>query len=136
MLPIDGVGNDLTEARANFGLLTVANRLDQQLTQRAPLELELAEHVEHLAAEGLPRLLELLQERAVDVSLARLLGHQVPEVADLGLPDAVDAPETLLDAVRVPWQVVVHHEMRALEVDAFARGVCGEEDLDLRIVPE
>ena len=66
-------------------------------------------------------LLQLLQERAVDVALAGLLGDEVPEVADLGLADAVDAPEALLDAVRVPRQVVVHHQVGALQVDPFAR---------------
>jgi hypothetical protein len=45
---------------------------------------------------GPARLLELLQQPAIDVALARLLGHQVPQVADLGLADAVDAAEALL----------------------------------------
>ena len=80
--------------------------------------------------------LELLQQLAVDVAFARLLGHQVPEVADLGLADAVDAAEPLLEAVRVPGQVVVHHQVRALEVDALAGGVGGQQDLHLGVVPE
>ena len=57
-------------------------------------------------------------------------------MADLGLADAVDAAEALLDPVRVPRQVVVHHQMGALKVNAFARGVGGEQDLHLGIVPE
>ena len=86
--------------------------------------------------ERLARLLQLLQELPVDVALARLLGHEVPEVADLRLADAVDAPEPLLEPVRVPGQVVVHHEVRALEVDALPCGVGREQDLDLRVVLE
>ncbi len=45
-------------------------------------------------------------------------------MADLGLADAVNTPEALLDPVRVPRQVVVDHQMRAaLQVRAFARGI-------------
>src|ERR1035437_1392816 len=52
---------------------------------------------------------------------------------DLGLADAVDAPEALLDAVRVPGQVVVDHEMSALEVDPFAGGVGREQNRDIGV---
>ena len=128
--------DDLRQAGAHLGLVAVADRLDQQLAQRPALELELAEHVEDLAAERLARLLELLQQRAIDVALAGLLGDQVPEVADLGLADAVDAAEALLEAVGVPGQVVVDHQVGALEVDAFAGGVGGEQHLHLGVVPE
>ena len=57
-------------------------------------------------------------------------------MADLGLADAVDAAEALLDPVRVPGQVVVHHEVGALEVDALARGVGRDEDEDVRVLRE
>ena len=73
---------------------------------------------------------------AVDVAFAGFLGDQVPEVADLGLADAVDAAEALLEAVGVPRQVVVDHQVGALEVDALARGVGGEQHLHLRVVRE
>ena len=72
----------------------------------------------------------------VDVALAGLLGDQVPEVADLGLADAVDAAEALLEAVRVPGQVVVDHQVGALEVDALAGGVGGDQHLHLGVVHE
>ena len=58
----------------------------------------LAEHVEDLAAERLALALELLEQALVDLALAGVLGDEVPEVADLGLADAVDAAEPLLDA--------------------------------------
>ena len=45
------------------------------------------------------------------------------------LADAVDAPEPLLDPVRVPRQVVVDHQVRGLEVQALAGRVGGEQDL-------
>ena len=57
-------------------------------------------------------------------------------MADLGLADAVDAAEALLQAVRVPGQVVVHHQVRALQVDALAGGVGGEQHLHLGVVQE
>ena len=57
-------------------------------------------------------------------------------MADLGLADAVNATEALLDAVRVPRQVVVDHQVRALQVDALPGGIGGEENLDLGIVTE
>jgi hypothetical protein len=100
------------------------------------LELELAEHVEDLAAQRLARLFELFQQLAVDVALAGLVGHQVPQVADLGLADAVDAAEALLEPVGVPRQVVVDHQVRALQVDALAGGVGGQQHLHLGVVLE
>ena len=133
---VERVLDDRGQAGAHLGLVAVADGLDQQLAQRAALELELAEHVEDLAAQRLARLLELFQQLAIDVAFAGLLGHQVPEVADLGLADAVDAAEALLEAVGVPGQVVVDHQVGALEVDALAGGVGGEQHLHFRVVPE
>ena len=49
--------------------------------------------------------------------------HQVPQVADLGLADAVDATKSLLQPVRVPGQVIVDHQVGPLQVDAFPGGV-------------
>src|SRR5439155_1720806 len=74
---VEGVGDILGEARAHFRLLAVPDRLDQQLAQRATLELQPAEHIEDLTTERVARLLELLEEQAVDVALARLIRHQV-----------------------------------------------------------
>ena len=54
------------------------------------------------------------------------LADEVPEVADLGLADAVDAAEALLQPVGVPGQVVVDHQVGALEVDALAGRVGGD----------
>ena len=72
--------------------------------------------------------LELLEQALVDIALAGFLGDEVPEVADLGLADAVDAAEALFQPVRVPRQVVVDHQVGVLEVDAFASGIRGDED--------
>ena len=44
------------------------------------LELELTQHVEHLAPECLAGLVQLLQQRPVHVALPGLLGEEVPQV--------------------------------------------------------
>ena len=133
---VEGVLHALWSAGRAPRLFAVADGLDQQIAQRFALELELAKDIEHLAAQRLARLLQLFQQLPIDIALAGLLGHQVPEMADFGLADAVDAAKALFDAVGVPRQVVVHHQVRALEVDAFAGGVGGEQHLDFGVVPE
>ena len=129
---LDAVGDagvdDLLHVRARLGQLAVADRLDQQCPQRRPSE-RCAEHVEHLAAVGLALLLDLRQQAREHLALARVLGDEVPQPADLVLADAMDAPEALLDPVRVPRQVVVDHQVRDLEVQALAGRVGREQDL-------
>ena len=134
--PVERLVDGGIEARAHLRLLAVADGVEQQLAQRPSFELQLAEHVEDLAAECLPGLFQLLEQPPVDVALAGLVGDQVPQVADLRLADAVDAAEALLQSVRVPGQVVVDHQVGALQVDAFAGGVGGQQHLHLRVVPE
>ena len=48
----------------------------------------------------------------------------------------MDATEPLLEAVGVPRQVVVHHQVRALEVDAFTCRVRRQQHLHLGVVLE
>ena len=88
----------LREPRPHLGPVAVADRFDQQVAQRPALELQLRRARRRPGRRGLALLLELLEQPAVDLALARLVGDQVPEVADLGLADAVDAAEALLDA--------------------------------------
>ncbi len=65
-----------------------------------------------------------------------LLRHQIPEMTHLALPDAMDAPETLFEPVRIPRQVVIDHEVRALQVDPFARGIGRKQDLHALVLGE
>ena len=109
VLSIDAVFDGMSEARAHLRLVAVADGFDQKVAQHPSLELELAQYVEDLSSERLSRFLELLKEPAIHVALASLFGHQVPEMADFGLTNAVDATEALLEAVGVPRQIVVHH---------------------------
>src|ERR1019366_10004435 len=69
-------------------------------------------------------------------ALAGFLGDEVPEMAYLGLADAVDAAEALLNPVGIPWQVIIHHQVRALKVNALARSIRGNEHLYLRVMLE
>ena len=57
-------------------------------------------------------------------------------MADLLLTDAVDAPEALFKAIRIPRQVVVHHQVGVLEIHAFAGGIGGEKNADFGIGAE
>ena len=54
----------------------------------------------------------------------------------LGLANAVDAAEALFEAVRIPRQIIVHHQMGALKVYALAGGVRREQHLHFGIVFE
>ena len=48
---VEGVLDHLRQPRAHVGLLAIADGVDQQFAQRPTLEMELAKHVEHLAAQ-------------------------------------------------------------------------------------
>jgi hypothetical protein len=96
--------------------------------------MQFTQDIEDASAEGLAGLVELFEEAPVNVALARFLGHKVPEVAHLGLADAMNAPKALLNAIRVPGQIVIDHQMRALKVDAFARRIGRRQDAHLGIV--
>ena len=123
---VHGVVHLLEQARLCLRRVAVADGVDQQVTQCLALE-QLAQHVVHLAAQRRPRLFQLFQQAAVDLALAGVGGAEVPEVADLGLADAMDAAEALLQPVRVPGQVVVDHQVgAALQVHALAGGVVGD----------
>ncbi len=96
----------------------------------------MAEHVENLAAERLSFLVEFFEQPVVYLAFARILGDKVPQVADFGLPDAVDAAESLFQAVGVPGKIVVHHQVSALQVDALPGGIGRDEDFDFLVVLE
>ena len=135
--PLAGLGIDgLPHPGPHSRVVAVPDGLHEQVLERAPVGERLAEDVEHLAAEGRAHLVELAQQRGVDVALTGAGGHQVPQLAHLRLPDAVDAAEPLLDAVGVPGEVVIDHEVGRLKVQTLARGVGGDEELRALVVGE
>ena len=106
-------------------------RLQHQLRQVLAVE-DLAQHVEDLvASECLTDLVELLEEPHEDLTLARVLGHQVEDEHLTGLAVAVDAAHPLLQPVRVPGDVVVDHQVAELQVDALAGRLGGDQHLGL-----
>ena len=132
----DAVVDDLVQLRPDLGPIAVTDRVQQQVAQRLPLE-RLAEHVEDLAAVGASRCSSILSSSSWNTVAFPGAGRdQVPQVADLGLADAVDAAEPLLDPVRVPRQVVVDHQVGALQVQALARGVGGDQHPAVRVLGE
>ena len=134
--PVADAGvDDLMHLRLHVGPLAVVDGVQQQVAQRGLVE-RFAEHVEDLAAVGLALLLDLVQQPGEDLAFAGVAGDEVPQPADLFLADAVDAAEALLDAVGVPRQVVVDHQVRGLQVQAFAGSVGGEQDLAVAVLGE
>ncbi len=123
LLTIHSAGHDSRKTGTNLGPFAVANRFDQEFSQRFPLELQFPEDVEDLSAQGFSCFLDLVEERSVNIALAGLVGYEVPQVADFRLANPVDAAKALFQAVRIPGKVVVHHEVSALKVDTFPCGV-------------
>jgi hypothetical protein len=72
----------------------------------------------------------------IDLAFTGLFGDEIPKMAYLRLANPMDAPEPLLDAIRVPGQIVVHHQVGALQVDPFARRVGRQQDFYIGVVPE
>ena len=116
--------------------VTVADGFHEEFPQGPRLE-QFAEHIVDLAAEGFPRGFQFFEQALVNRAFAGFRRYQVPQVADFGLADSVDAAETLLKPVGIPRQVVIDHEIRAaLEVHAFAGRIVGQQEPDRRIVVE
>ena len=48
-------------------------------------------------------------------------------MADLGLANAVNASEALLESIGIPRQIVIDHEVRTLQIDTLARSIGCDE---------
>ena len=107
----------MVELGLDIGPIPVANCFDEQIAQRAlPEGAGIPEDVEEIAVVSGRHLGDLGQQPGEHVALASTLGHHIPQVAHLPLADAVDSAEALLDPIRIPRQVIVDHQMRALKV--------------------
>ena len=116
-------------------MLAILDRLEQQVLERDAVE-QFAEHVIDTAAQRLARSLQLFEQPRVNLAFAGIRRDEIPEVANLGLADAVDAAEPLLDLVRVPRQIVVDHEVAALKVHTLAGRVVGDQDQHVLVLHE
>ena len=135
MVVVEGVVDPLVESSPHIVAIAILDRLDHEVAQ-APFLEDVAEDVEYLAFESLALDGELVEETVIDRALAGFLGDEAPEVADLGLPDAVDAPEPLLHAVGIPRQVVVDHQVCALEIHTLTGGVGGNKHANIFVGAE
>jgi hypothetical protein len=109
---------------------------DQRFSQQ-PLEVQaavcedLADHVIDATAEVGAHRLELFEQAPEQLPFNRVRRAEVEHDASVLLADAVDAAHPLLEPNRVPRQVVVHHQVAELEVDALAGCFGGDADLAL-----
>ncbi|MNZ54650.1 hypothetical protein D3C78_725570 [compost metagenome] len=126
MFGIQCAVDHLGQLGTGFRGITVADGFDQQILEGDVVE-GLAEHIEDLAAERLLLDFQLFEQLLEHRAFAGFLGDDVPQVADLGLADTVDTAETLLQAIRVPGQIVVDHQVGVLQVHAFAGRIGGDQ---------
>ena len=124
------------ETGLHIGVTAVAHGFDKQFAQGTVVERDLAENVEDLAAQCLFFLLQFFKKPLEHRAFACFGSHEVPEPASFRLADTVDTAKTLFKTVGVPRQVVIHHEVGALEIEAFACGVRGDEDTDFLVLLE
>jgi hypothetical protein len=61
----------------------------------------------------------------------RVRGDEVEDQAVLTLAVTVDAPHPLLEAVRIPWNVVIEKDFAHLKVDGFSGSLRRDQNLDL-----
>src|SRR5215831_11868545 len=109
----------LKQLRPHVFSFAVLNSLEQQIFERRAFK-QLAQHVVNPSSQSLAGSLQLLEQARVDLTFARLRSDEIPQMANFSLPYTMNASEALLDLVRVPWQIVIDHQMAALEVHAFA----------------
>ena len=134
--PIDRSIHHLEQASTHVRPFAIADGFHQRIAQRGGFQ-QFAQHVVNPAAECAAGLFQLLQQPAIHLAFARAGRYQVPQMADFGLADAMDAAESLLQPVRVPRQIIVDHQVgTALQVHALARGVVGNQHAHGGIVVE
>ena len=132
---VESVVDALESCGVALGLVVVADGVQQQILEASFLE-DFAENVEDAAFESIVDIFELGEQAVINLALAGFLGHEIPKVTYLLLANAVEAPETLFKAVRIPRQVIIDHEVGVLEVHAFSGGIGREQDADFRIGAE
>src|SRR6266704_2857392 len=80
----------------------------------------LTDNVEYrIAVECIADFLQLLKQPLENVSLDGVGCDKVKNQAVLRLEVTMDSPHPLLQAIWIPWNVVVEQDMAALQVDAF-----------------
>ena len=129
--------DDSIEPPPSFWPVTVADCVDKQVFEGTAVEgVGVAEHVEEVAVIGFGHSVDFFEQPVKHIAFASVAGNQVPEVADLALTDTVNATESLFDAIGVPGQIIVDHEVGTLQVEPLASSVGGEQHEGARVVRE
>ena len=81
--------------------------------------------------QGVADLLQLVEQALQNPALDRVRRDEVEDEAVLALSVAVDASHPLFEPIRIPGNVVVEEDVAELKVDALARGLGGDENLNL-----
>ena len=124
----DALRRQGVHGRQRLALASRRERPGHHLLQGDVLE-QAADHVEHFVrAERVANGLQLLEQPRQHAAFAGAGGDQVGDGDVPGLAVAVDAAHALLQAGRVPRDVVVGHAGAELQVDAFAGGVRGDAE--------
>ena len=111
---VQGTIHDLIQFIPHLGLIPVTDGGNQQIPEGLILEGDIPKYIEYLTAEGIPFFFQLFKQALVDATLAGLLGYQIPKVAYLRLANSMNTTKPLLYAVRIPGQIIIDHQMRAL----------------------
>ena len=134
-LRVQGLFHLLGEAGPHLGPIAIADRLNEESSELRTAK-GFTQYVKDRSAQGLPFGLQFPEKGEIHIPFPGLLSHHVPEMTHLGLADTMDASETLLDAVGIPGEVIVDHQVCTLKVDAFPRCVCGHQDLNVFVLLE
>ena len=109
---------------------SIRHGVDNQLAQIAFQQF--TNHIEHaVGAHLLADAFQLFQQGCQHLALACVVRHEVIDMHLARLPIAMDAPHALLQAVRVPRNVVVDHQRAELQVNALAPRLGGDHHLRL-----
>src|SRR5690606_8230496 len=95
---------------------------------------DLPEHIKDTSIQRLTFYLQFFQEAFEYISLPGLLGYEAPHVTYFRLAYAVNATKSLFQPIGIPRQIIVSHQMGALQVYAFTGSVSSDQDLYPRIL--
>ncbi len=82
-----------------------------------PVKRNFAENIKDLSAQCGAFFFNFFQELEENLTFASVIGDQVPQMANLFLPDSMNSPKSLFKPIRIPEQVIVNHEVGILQID-------------------
>ena len=122
MISIQCPVNHLVELVFHLGRLAIANCLDEQIFQGFVFE-GFTKNIEDLAAQRLFFDFQLVEQLLKYIAFPGFIGDQIPQMADFGLSNSMNAAKALFQPVGVPGQVVIDHKAGVLQVHAFTGSI-------------